>query len=227
MNKPQPSEFDKYANRYESDLQESLPTALAEDQYFAAYKVNHIAYRLDGGELQRLLDFGCGVGRSLCLLNKQFPNAELWGYDISTQSVELARKRAVMAYLTSNLDDLPEAGFDAILAANVFHHIPPAERKDALLRGKKLLRDNGRLFVFEHNPFNPLTRLVFERCPYDKGAIMLPRRETLKLADEVGLRVIRSDYTLFFPPQLGRLRSLERLFGWLPLGAQYCVEMAK
>ena len=227
MNKRTPPEFDHYAGRYEADLKQSIPSSLAEDQYFAEYKIRYVAHRIGSHDPMSLLDFGCGVGRSLCLLNKQFPNTELWGYDVSTQSVELARQHAKMAHLTSNLDDLPIAGLDVIFAANVFHHIPHAERMGALAQCKRLLRDNGRIFLFEHNPFNPVTRFIFERCPFDEGAVMLRRREAIALAEKVGLSVVRSDYTLFFPRQLSFLRPMERLLGWLPLGAQYCVEMAK
>lgn len=227
MSKFPPPEFDQYASRYEEDLRQSLPSALAEDEYFAEYKVRYVACRIVNHRPTRLLDYGCGVGRSLALLNQQFPNTELWGYDVSSQSIELARQRAGMTRFTSNLDDLPIAEFDMILAANVFHHIPRAAREDALAMCKRLLRKSGLLFLFEHNPLNPVTRLVFDRCPYDKGAVMLHRREVFRLAESVGLEIVHSDYTLFFPRQLAFLRPMERILGWLPIGAQYCVEMAK
>lgn len=227
MSNPIPPEFDKYAGRYEADLRESIPPVFSEDQYFSEYKVRYVARRIESRDSIRLLDFGCGVGLSLGLLNRQFPNMELWGYDVSVQSVEVARQRAMTAHLTSNLGDLPCAKFDVIFAANVFHHIPGAERMDALARCKSLLRTGGRMFLFEHNPFNPVTRLIFERCSYDAGAVMLYKREVLLLAEAVGLSVVQSNYTLFFPRQVAFLRPFERFLGWFPLGAQYCVEMAK
>lgn len=226
MKKITPPEFDHYADRYETDLKKSIPVAFSEDQYFAEYKIRYIAHRIGVHAPKSLLDFGCGVGRSLGLLNTQFPDTELWGFDVSAQSVKLARQHAGTANLTSNLNDLPVGGLDVIFAANVFHHIPPKERMEALSHCKRLLRDGGRVFLFEHNPFNPVTRLIFERCAFDEGAVMLRLREVVKLAESVGLNVVRSDYTLFFPRQLSFLRPMERLLGWLPLGAQYCVEMA-
>lgn len=227
MSKSPPPEFDHYAGRYEEDLRQSMPEALAEDRYFAEYKVRHVARRTVSRKPARLLDYGCGIGRSLNLFAEMLPGVELWGYDVSARSVDLARERAPGAKLTSALDELPAAAFNVIFAANVFHHIPAAERAGALARCKALLGAGGRLFLFEHNPANPVTRLVFERCPYDRGAAMLPKREALQLAEAAGLRVLRSTYTLFFPRPVAFLRPLERLLGWLPLGAQYCVEMAK
>ena len=222
-----PPEFDRYASRYEADLRQSIPSILAEDKYYAEYKIRHLACRIGNRELKRCLDFGCGVGLSLGLLHQRFPTTELWGYDVSSQSIAIARERAGMARLTSNLDDLPASGFDMIVSANVFHHIPGVAREDTLAKCKRLLRNSGIFFLFEHNPLNPVTRLVFERCPYDEGAVMLHRREVLRLAEAVGLEIVHSDYTLFFPRQLAFLRPVERMLGWLPLGAQYCVEMMK
>jgi SAM-dependent methyltransferase len=227
MSDPKRPEFDQYADRYESDLRGSIPAALAEDRYFAEYKVLHVSRRLDGRQPRTFLDFGCGIGRSLCLVNEHFPGTKLWGYDVSSDSIALARERAGMANLTSNLDELPAGSFDVVFAANVFHHIPLGERVQSLAMCKRLLASGGRLFVFEHNPLNPVTRSIFERCPYDADAVMVPRREMFGLAEKAGLQVVRSDYTLFFPRQLSLLRPLEAALGWLPLGAQYCVELAR
>lgn len=226
MSKSAP-EFDQYAARYETDLQKSIPDFFAEDQYFSEYKIQYMAHRIGDSTPANLLDFGCGIGRNLCLLNEQFPYAKLWGYDVSNQSIEFARQRAAMAHLTSNPDDLPVSRFDVIFVANVFHHIPSAKRREALGQCKRLLRDGGRIYLFEHNPFNPATRFVFDHCPFDEGAVMLSRRESLELAKGAGLSVTHSGYTLFFPRPLAFLRPFERMLCWLPLGAQYCVEMAK
>jgi 2-polyprenyl-3-methyl-5-hydroxy-6-metoxy-1,4-benzoquinol methylase len=220
-------EFDQYASRYEEALRHSMPDALEEDSYFAEYKIQYMARQICNDEMLQILDYGCGVGRSLDILEKYFPKAELWGYDVSEQSIEVARQRTERTHLTSNFEKLPLDSFDIILAANVFHHIPPESRLDALEYCKSLLKPGGRLFIFEHNPINPLTRMIFERCPYDQDATMLRRQEVFALANAASFTVAKSNYTLFFPKQLSLLRFIERHLGWLALGAQYCVEMEK
>lgn len=227
MINPSTPEFDQYAARFEEDMRRTIPAAFAEGQYFAEYKIRHVARRLLDQRVTSFLDFGCGIGHSLGYASALFPDAEIWGYDESSKCIELARQRIGMAKLTSNLDDVPTGGFDVVFAANVFHHIPFANRKAALARCKRLLRTGGRIFLFEHNPMNPITRRIFERCAFDKAAVMLDRREALQLGAAVGLKILHADYTLFFPRQLAFLRPLESMLGWLPFGAQYCVEMVK
>ena len=225
MNHRQEPQFDRFATVYEDVLKASLPSSQAEDPYFAEYKVHHLARRMP--KPNRVLDFGCGIGKSLPLLRNQFGQAEIWGYDVSPDSLRLAHEVLPQARLTSQWAGLPVGQFDLILAANVFHHIPVAEQAAALRNCRSLLTPgSGRMFIFEHNPLNPVTRRVFERCPFDHDATMLPRARTLALAVAAGMRVVRTDFTLFFPRQLAWFRSLERWMGGIPLGAQYCVELA-
>lgn len=220
-------EFDRYADEYDALLGKAIPGTLDEDAYFAEYKVAGMARQLAGTPTARILDFGCGAGRSLCYLDRYFPGAEIWGFDPSPTSLEIAALRVPRAKLVSDWTALGVTRFDAILAANVFHHIPPGEQVGALSRCRDALAPGGQLFVFEHNPWNPLTRWVFERCAFDVDAKMLSLREMLALAQRAGLGRTRHRYTLFFPRQLSALRPLERSLGWLPLGAQYVVQMAR
>jgi len=218
-------EFDRYARDYDGVLRESMPEGLQEDAYLAEYKVALMARKLQGTPPRRLLDFGCGAGRSLAFLERYFPETELWGYDPSTASLEIAAQRAPRARLAAEWEQLP-AGFDVIFAANVFHHVPLDERLPSLRRCREMLAPGGAVFLFEHNPYNPLTRHVFERCPFDADAKMLTLREALALSKDAGFAKEQHAYTLFFPKPLKALRGLEPWLGRLPLGAQYVVQMA-
>jgi predicted SAM-dependent methyltransferase len=117
--------------------------------------------------------------------------------------------------------------FDVIIAANVFHHIPLEDRQTALNRCHAALSAAGQMFLFEHNPYNPLTRWVFDRCPFDEDAEMLNLRTALNLARQAGFTSWQYGYTLFFPRFLASLRGIEPYLRALPLGAQYYVQMAK
>lgn len=218
------SEFDRFADDYDRTLRASMPAGMEEDAYFARYKVDYLVAALRGRDVRRMLDFGCGAGRSLGYLVEAFPQVAMHGFDPSKESLRLAAQRAPDAVLADDWQPIAAERFDVVFVANVFHHIPRAELAPWLRRCGEVLAPDGRLFVFEHNPINPVTRWIFERCPFDVDAQMISRRDLVDTARTAGLSLARSRYTLFFPKPLKLLRPLERWLGWLPLGAQYCVE---
>jgi SAM-dependent methyltransferase len=224
MNQP---EFDHYAKTYDEILSATIPNGLGEDSYFAEYKIALMEQRLSGQRQTRILDFGCGPGRSLEYLDKYFPDAEIWGYDVSSESLGIASSRLPRAKLFSDWNTLGDTRFDSIVAANVFHHIPIDQRLSALKLCRTALTPDGQMFVFEHNPYNPLTRWIFERCPFDKDASMLKLKATLALAKDAGYRSEQHGYTLFFPRQMALFRKAEDWMRRLPVGAQYYVQMAR
>lgn len=220
-------EFDKFAKRYDKVLSESIPLGMDEDEYFAEYKIAYAYHLLAGKKVSRILDFGCGAGRSLPYLAKYFPDAALVGFDLSAESLSVAKARYPDAALYSDWTFIADMRFDLIFAANVFHHIPASLQLPELLKCKEVIATHGDMIVFEHNPINPATRWVFERCPFDVDAEMIRKKDMVLLSSTAGMRVVEDGYTLFFPRQLRALRFLEPYLSWLPLGAQYYVRLEK
>jgi SAM-dependent methyltransferase len=220
------AEFDRYAGSYGALHQKSIRMSGEPPDYFAAYKIDWIAKQPDTmpDKAIDVLDFGCGVGGSLGHLQRGFPRARLCGADVSGASLDHARSahpEVTLRLIENGRLDWPDASFDLAMAACVFHHIPPAERLAWASELRRVLRPGGRLFLFEHNPANPLTRKVVRECAFDKDAILLPHKETLSLLQEAGFSATKLDYIVFFPRALAALRPLERALAWLPLGAQY------
>jgi hypothetical protein len=89
-----------------------------------------------------------------------------------------------------------------------------------LHRVTQKLAPGGRLFVFEHNPYNPLTVQAVRACPFDDDAVLLPPGEVRALLASAGLGAVQQRFVLFFPRALARLRPLEPWLAWCPLGAQ-------
>ena len=224
MEKP---EFDQYARQYDQVLSETIPQSLNENNYFAEYKVALMAARSGTKKIGRILDFGCGSGRSLPYLDEYFPDAELWGYDVSPASLVHAAQRLPRAKLSCDWNVIANMEFDAIFAANVFHHISSDQRLQALTQCQQVLVKNGQMFMFEHNPFNPATRWIFERCPFDSDAEMVSLKTALALCNKAGFHSEQHGYTLFFPRPLAFLRRIEPWLKRIPVGAQYYVQMEK
>jgi ubiquinone/menaquinone biosynthesis C-methylase UbiE len=116
-----------------------------------------------------------------------------------------------------------EASFDAAFLICVLHHVSPADRAGVLKDVFRVLKPGGVLLVFEHNPFNPLTRLAVSRCEFDRDAQLLPRRLAARLLEDAGVAVFEQRYILVFPFKIKGSRWVEHKCRRIPLGAQYYV----
>src|SRR6266540_2986441 len=97
----------------------------------------------------------------------------------------------------------------------------PASRRAYELR--RVLKGGAHLFLFEHNPYNPLTLRVVRTCPFDSGVRLLRLPYATRIVRSAGFRVDRPRYCFFFPHSVRLLRPAEVYMDWLPLGGQYYV----
>ena len=221
------AEFDRYTNDYDAMLEASLAPLGGFNDYYLLQKVTHVEMSVQKTEVRAVLDFGCGLGGTTHMLKNRFNSARVVGIDISENSI----KQAKLKYPDVEFGNLGDdsfmdkyAGqFDIIYVANVFHHIPLLERESAILMLKSLLTAKGKIFFFEHNPYNPVTKWVVSRCAFDMDAILLKPRDARSLFINAEFQIDKTVYLLFFPHMLRRLSKFEPFLKWLPLGAQYCV----
>ena len=75
--------------------------------------------------------------------------------------------------------------------------------------------------MWENNPWNPGTRYVMSRIPFDLDAITLTAPEARCLLEAGGFEVIRTDFLFIFPRILSWFRGIEPLVSRLPIGGQY------
>lgn len=215
--------FDKYAEDYQKLIGEQLSFFDSNNDYFAEYKIDIIKKYIDGAP-KKILEYGCGIGRNLKYLSRHFEHSSIYACDISQRSLEIAKddNPSVKFFLLDH-DTITEK-FDLILVALVFHHIGPGLRKNVIRDIGNLLAEGGNLFIFEHNPYNPVTRHLVNTCIFDDDAVLLKKRELVKLLTEANLSIDAWRYTLFFPSFLRILRFLEPILGYLPFGGQYFVK---
>lgn len=224
------SYFDSFSKDYVAIHKASLGVVGNRREYFGAHKVAVTAAALPMLP-DRILEFGCGVGSNLPHLRACFPNAALFGCDVSAASLEEARSAVPEAafFGVAQPEDLCQwtDAFDLVFVANVFHHIPPPEHEAWLRRLVPVLQAQGRLAFFEHNPFNPLTRYMVSRCPFDADAHLLSQGRAARLLHQAGLVVneTRSLYPFPFSPRASRLA--DRLLHRFPFGFQYFLLASK
>ncbi len=215
------AEFDAVADDYDRLHRANIKLSGEDPEYFARYKLDVMTRILGAGFAGRVLDFGCGIGNLTKFLVGAFQSVH--GYDPSSASVKLAKERAPAAEFTFDEDSLAASSYGAVVIANVLHHVPPVDREALLARVATKLAPGGKLVVFEHNPWNPLTRKVVAECAFDADAVLLPPTEIRSRLRTAGLTNVKTKFIVFFPRALAALRGLEPALAWLPLGAQVAI----
>lgn len=219
--------FDKYADDYDAALAEGLSVSGEDKDYFARGRVAWLLRRLQvvQASTKVILDFGCGIGSSAPILRSMPGVQSYFGIDQSVGLLEKARRQYANEHnrFLSIEQHQPDGTVDLVFSNGVFHHIPLAERAGAVDHVYQSLKAGGIFALWENNPWNPGTRYVMSRIPFDRDAITLSSSATRALLRARGFRILRTDYLFIFPKVLSALRWSEAYVSWLPLGAQYLV----
>lgn len=220
------AEFDAYKDSYDDRVNESLSFTGLKVDFFTRVKAEYLCDALDAqfGKLDtlRVLDVGCGVGNYHSYLKGRF--GSLSGIDVSAECIDRARKdHPEVTYHVSEEGKLPyaDASFDCAFTSCVLHHVVPQEREEFSREFRRVVRPGGLGIIFEHNPYNPLTRHVVSNCEFDKNAVLLKANESERLLNNSGFANVSSQYILNIPAANAALRAADRLFSPLRLGAQY------
>ncbi|MDH4083654.1 MAG: methyltransferase domain-containing protein [Nitrospira sp.] len=220
-------EFDQYAGDYDRMLAEGLVVSGEEKDYFALRRIQWVKACMDKLQLapRRFMDYGCGRGEAAPLLLGQFNAESVVGVDPSAKLIELAKhehtSRRIIFQLTQEY--CPEEERELVYCNGVFHHIPVAERKMAAQYIWRSLEPGGCLAFWENNSWNPGTRYVMSRIPFDRDAVTLTAPEATRLLQSAGFHIVRTDYLFIFPKSLSVLRWMEPHLSPYPFGAQYLV----
>ena len=224
-------DFDDVAANYAQEVDGAVAFSGQPQGFYLDVKARQIEEairdRLGEPSAVRALEVGCGPGLMQLRLRRHI--GRLWGMDLSLGCLAQAGQAGARAGDPSGLvagdgQHAPFAGgsFDLVFAVCVLHHVPPGARRDAVVAEMaRLLRPGGLVAIWEHNPWNPLTRRVVARCSFDRDASLLSLAETRRLLRRAGLSRIESRYGLFFPWRGRGWRRAERLLAQVPLGAQF------
>jgi|SRR5208282_2652897 len=219
------SNFDEYADSYDRALTQGLAATGEDRSYFARRRVEWLRRCLDRMQFTpgHTIEFGCGTGSNVPFLIELAGATSVVGIDTSERSLEVARNTfgSPKAQFFRLGEYEAQGNADLVFCNCVFHHISPPDRAAAAEYLYRCLRPGGLLALWENNPWNPGTRYVMSRIPFDRDATTLSPPESRRLVIAARFEVLRTDYLFIFPHFLRWLRALEPHLASLPIGGQY------
>jgi SAM-dependent methyltransferase len=224
---PQRAEFDGFAADYDAALNKGISLSGEAKDYFIEGRINFLHRCL--GRIQmairqpRIIDFGCGTGSSFSTLRRVLDAAEVIGIDVSQAELEIARGENAWATTYEAASAPADLRADLAYSNGTFHHIPPADRIGVVTKLFGQLKPGGLFALWENNPWNPGTRMVMKRIPFDRDAVTLSAPETRRMLKAAGFEILRTDFLFIFPRSLSALRAIEPALSRMPIGAQYQV----
>lgn len=234
----QKSEFDNFAENYRQIHTKNVQGVSGVDSsYFGRQKVEMIKKERGGVKSKNdsvcILDLGCGDGINAEHFSQLFQPMEYFGFDISSASIRQAKKKEGKNIHFSCYDGkkipFPDESFDIILLACVLHHVPHAEHPELLKECQRVLKKQGSIYIFEHNPWNPVTRKIVNDCVFDKDAVLVKKGKLVRVMRRAGFVNPKVSYLIFFPRKgfFQKFLWMEKFLTWLPLGGQYSVSCTK
>lgn len=228
MNTNQESLFDNYSTNYHQTLNETLSLTGENTTYFAQGRVrctrNKINKLIPQVTITTILDFGCGTGDTIPILEQQFNPQRLIGIDASEGSLAMARSNypsSTISFYNHESSIPPNSVCELAYCNGVFHHIAKEERDQSLKLIYNTLAPNGIFAFWENNPWNPGTRYLMKKCPFDSDAQPISVINGKHLLEKNGFKIVNTSFWFIFPNALRCLRFTERILSPLPIGAQY------
>jgi len=125
----------------------------------------------DLNSFTRILDFGCGCGRTLVHIKSLAPDAQFDGTDIDANAIEWSRANLTFATFSLSKErppiDYDPNTFDFIYVISVFTHIDEEYQFMWLEELRRIAKPGAILLVTVHGRDDP-RGLVFDRS-YEKG----------------------------------------------------------
>lgn len=186
------------------------------------------------GPHQRIADLGCGFGKSTRPFADAFPDAEVWGVDLSAPVLKLAHAtaermgKAIRFKQADSRHTGLEAGtFDVVAGTMVLHEMPPAAVAETIQEAARLLRPGGAMrfleFATTGDAFRDAT--VYEHGERNNEPFMpaLFDADVLGMCEQAGLSAAR--WTPFDERERGMSpqgwgERMEWHFPWAVLSAE-------
>jgi SAM-dependent methyltransferase len=106
------------------------------------------------GDMERVLDFGCGCGRTLRWLIERFPATQFYGADVDREAIEWCRRHLSKATCVDSQPEPPlpfhSCHFDLVYCVSVFTHLDERMQDIWLTEISRILKRSGVLILTVH-----------------------------------------------------------------------------
>lgn len=157
---------------------------------------------LDGDELH-ILDLSTGTGNIAVELGKKFPNAKIYGIDISDEMLNIARSKTKeqgidnITYHVQDVENLAfgDKKFDLITCGYGLFFYPNMDRAFCDVCG--MLKEDGKFIfsTFSENAFQPYSKIFLEMLEENYGIKPPQRLENRKLSSQDEIQAFSSQVT--------------------------------
>jgi len=161
-----------------------------------------------------VLDVGCGTGQLGEAIASE--GYDVFGADLSAPMLRKARDRGLVGTAVGTTRALPFANgsFDLALTVATLHHLETPQNVAATVGEMgRVIKQDGYVVLWDHNPANPYWPILMKRVPQDSGnERLVPLDELLSDVHMAGLEpflVFRSGLMPDFMPR--RLMAAWRL----------------
>lgn len=173
--------------------------------------------------VERVLDLGCGFGRSTVAFAQAASDARVDGVDLSASCVTLAaheapeamRERLAFRQADAIASGAPDAAYDVVTSTMLLHEMPEPAVRALIAESARLLRPGGIVAHLDFvSPADPVLRLLFEGHARRNNEPFLLEHGRIDLAKahaEAGFRRVdvvpfdEDDDALVTPPRAWRL----------------------
>jgi ubiquinone/menaquinone biosynthesis C-methylase UbiE len=144
---------------------------------------------------QRIFEIGCGTGNLTILVKTLHPSVDIVGLDPDPKALDRARRKADRHRVSVELDrgfsdDLhyPDASYDRVLSAFMFHHLERDEKKQTVHEIRRVLRPGGSVHLVDFGGLHDPSGRFLARLLHRSEHVLDNSGETiLTLMREVGL----------------------------------------
>ncbi|HLC87157.1 MAG TPA: methyltransferase domain-containing protein [Candidatus Nanoarchaeia archaeon] len=147
----------------------------------------------------RILDISCGTGELLKALQEKNKRTELYGIDISTNMLSIAKKKLPesVKLVKADVHKIPfqKNFFDYTITTEAFHHY--YNQKKAIIEMTRVTKNNGEIIVIDVNFYLRFIHWLFEKI--EPGCVKVNTRKEMKvLFQQAGIKNIEQKRNFVF-----------------------------